>query len=81
MLPDALILRTCSAEDLIVHKVFASRDRDWLDVEGVLLVQGERLDLKLVRYELNPLLELKEQMESLDRFERLCRKCGIGSRF
>ena len=27
-------LRTCSAEDLLVHKCFANRDRDWTDVEG-----------------------------------------------
>lgn len=26
-------LRTCGAEDLIVHKAFAGRDRDWADIE------------------------------------------------
>jgi len=29
-------LLTCCAEDLIVHKAFAGRDRDWLDIEGSL---------------------------------------------
>ena len=35
-LPDGRSLATCSAEDLIVHKAFAARDRDWLDIDGVL---------------------------------------------
>jgi len=25
-------LRTCSAEDLIVHKAFAARPQDWVDI-------------------------------------------------
>lgn len=68
---DAYRLRTCSAEDLIVHKVFAGRDRDWMDVEGVVRRQGARLDLSLIRRELPPLLELKDAMDNLARFERI----------
>lgn len=64
-------LRTCSAEDLIVHKVFAGRDRDWLDVEGVVRRQGAGLNLDLIRRELPPLLELKDAADHLARFERL----------
>lgn len=44
-LPGDIHLRTCSAEDLIVYKTFAERERDWLDIEGVLLVQQAQLDL------------------------------------
>jgi len=29
------VLRTCSAEDLVVHKAFAARPQDWADIEGV----------------------------------------------
>ena len=29
-------ITTCSAEDLIVHKAFAGRDKDWLDLEGII---------------------------------------------
>jgi hypothetical protein len=65
------ILTTCSAEDLIVHKVFAGRDRDWADVEGVLARQYGRLNLTRVRADLVPLLEMKEEPEALDKFERL----------
>ncbi|HAB17861.1 MAG TPA: hypothetical protein PLX89_00100 [Verrucomicrobiota bacterium] len=68
---DKYRLRTCSAEDLIVHKVFAGRDRDWSDVGGVIRRQGAQLDLELIRRELPPLLELKEAMGNLDRFERM----------
>lgn len=64
-------LTTCSAEDLVVHKVFAGRDRDWADVEGVLIRQHHRLDVDLVRSELAPLLELKQQPEALEKLNRL----------
>lgn len=36
-------LRTCSAEDLVVFKAFASRNKDWGDVESILSIQ-EKLD-------------------------------------
>jgi hypothetical protein len=62
---------TCSAEDLIVHKVFAGRDRDWDDVRGVLTRRHGKLDWQIVERELPPLLELKEELDSLKRLERL----------
>jgi len=66
-------LRTCSAEDLLVHKTFAGRSRDWTDIEGILQRQGKKLDLSQVRFELEPLLELKDTPESMDRLAALCR--------
>jgi len=69
-LPDCR-LRTCSAEDLVVMKAFANRDRDWLDVETVLIRQGERLDWQQIVAELKPLSELKESPEIPGRLERL----------
>ena len=53
-------LRTCSAEDLIVFKAFAGRDRDWLDIQGVVSRQGRQLNHDVIWRELLPLLELKE---------------------
>lgn len=64
-------LVTCSAEDLVVHKVFAGRDLDWGDVERVLTRQYGKLDLPQIRAELKPLLELKGAPESLDKLERI----------
>jgi len=51
-------LRTCSAEDLVVHKAFASRDKDWLDIRGIVKRAGQRLDQARIWSELEPLLEL-----------------------
>ena len=41
-------LLTCSAEDLIVLKAFASRPQDWIDIDAVVLRQQRVLDWKLV---------------------------------
>ena len=67
-------LTTCSAEDLVVLKAFAGRVQDWLDVEGVLVRQGSRLNRRLVRDELAALLELSENAESWARLEALFAK-------
>lgn len=64
-------LVTCSAEDLLVHKVFAGRDRDWADVESVLSRRHGQLDLAQVRSELTPLLDLKGELESFDKLDRM----------
>ena len=64
-------LRTCSAEDLIVHKAFAARAKDWLDIEGILTRQGTKLDLPLIERELTPLLALKEEPQNLARLHQL----------
>lgn len=67
-------LTTCSAEDLIVLKAFAGRVQDWLDVEGVIVRQGVRLDRTLVLEELRPLLELKEDLAAEGQLLRLFEK-------
>jgi len=64
-------LDTCSAEDLIVLKAFASRPLDWQDVEGVAIRQAGKLDWEQVETELAPLCELKGEPEILDRLRRL----------
>lgn len=64
-------LRTCSAEDLLVHKCFANRDRDWADVEGILIRQWGKLEMKQVLRELRPLAELKESPDILPRLGRM----------
>lgn len=67
-------LRTCSAEDFVVMKAFANRERDWLDVESVLIRQGQQLNWQLVMAELGPLAELKDSPEIADRLKRLREK-------
>lgn len=60
-------ITTCSAEDLVVHKAFANRPQDWLDIEGIIARQGSRLQQALIWEELKPLVELKEEPAILDR--------------
>jgi hypothetical protein len=64
------LLQICGAEDLIIHKVFAGRDHDWVDVRGVLARQSE-LDVALVLEEVEPLLAAKQALEDLDRLRQM----------
>ena len=70
----AVTLVTCSAEDLVVLKAFAGRAQAWLDVEGIIVRQGPRLDRELVLAELQPLVELKEDPEAEPALRRLFAK-------
>ncbi len=65
------VLRTCSAEDLIVHKSFAGRPQDWVDVEGVILKQSGQLDWRQIWSELTALASLKEDPVLLDDLRRI----------
>jgi hypothetical protein len=67
---------TCSAEDLVVLKAFAGRGKDWVDVEGVVARQAERLETALVLRELRPLLELKEDVQALDRLRAILERAA-----
>jgi hypothetical protein len=50
---EGVSLRTCSAEDLVVLKAFAGREKDWLDIGGIVArVRG--LDRALIWDELTP---------------------------
>ncbi|CAN5557613.1 hypothetical protein BH20VER1_BH20VER1_10780 [soil metagenome] len=64
-------LVTCSAEDLIVHKAFAARERDWIDVQGILKRRGRKLDVEQIWGELTPLVELKEEPAILQKLQRI----------
>lgn len=74
---DEISLTTCSAEDLLIHKVFAGRGLDWLDVERILQRQNKKLDFELIFAELGPLLELKEEPENEDRLRQLAKREGL----
>ena len=72
-------ITTCSAEDLVVHKAFAGRDKDWLDIEGIVTRQPA-LDQALVWEELLPLLELKEDTTSAVRLRHVFATAGRADR-
>lgn len=77
---DTQSLRMCSAEDLVVFKAFAGRDRDWLDIEGIVLRQGEALHADTIWHELMPLLELKGDVDAEPRLRRLLTQGRPGGR-
>jgi hypothetical protein len=65
-----MTIRTCSAEDLMVMKAFASREQDWGDVKGIIARQ-DSLKWELIYEELEPLCELKEAPEIVTRMKQL----------
>jgi len=67
-------LLTCSAEDLIVQKLFAFRPRDVLDAETVVTRQRGDLDWSYVEAQLRPLTEVKQQPEIMELCSELRRE-------
>jgi hypothetical protein len=60
-------LLTASADDMVVLKAFAGRPQDWIDVEGIIVRQGSKLNWSQILDELRPLCELKESPETEER--------------
>jgi hypothetical protein len=69
-----VVLRVCSAEDLIVLKAFANRRRDWADIEGIVARQRDALDWRLIDSSLEPLAVATERPELLDVLRALRRE-------
>ena len=69
--PGSILIRTCSAEDLIVMKAFAARGKDWVDIEGILIRQRAQLDWQYIHQQLNPLVELKNAPHILHELAKL----------
>ena len=73
-----VIVRICSAEDLIVMKAFADREIDWHDIRGIIVRQGvKKINWQLIQKELQPLCEAKENLEIMDRLDAMWRKMKI----
>ncbi|MEX2142188.1 MAG: nucleotidyl transferase AbiEii/AbiGii toxin family protein [Pirellulales bacterium] len=64
-------LMTLSAEDLIISKAFSNRDRDWVDVHDVILLQGKKVNWRYIDKQLAALCELKEDNEPVSRLADL----------
>jgi nucleotidyltransferase AbiEii toxin of type IV toxin-antitoxin system len=56
-------LPVATAEDVVIMKTVAGRPQDWLDIEGVLAKQRNKLDWKHIDGTLSSLLELAEAPE------------------
>jgi hypothetical protein len=61
---------TCSAEDLVVHKLVAGRPRDAADVEGVVARQADRLDVERIRHWLALFADIKQEPDMGRPLER-----------
>ena len=66
-----LDLRTCSAEDLMVMKLFASRPLDIRDAEGIAIRNHEQLDWAYIEKQLAPLADAKEAPEIMTLLARI----------
>ena len=64
----------CSAEDLIIQKVVAGREKDWIDVESLLIEQRGKLDEAYVEEWLGQFAEALENPELLTRYQHLLAK-------
>ncbi len=65
-------LRICSAEDLIVMKIFASREIDLRDVRSIIVRQGDsNLDWNYIEAHVSELAELKEDPNMMIALRRL----------
>ncbi len=66
-----LALRTCSAEDLLVLKAFSNRPKDRADLAGIVARQRSGLDWSYIEAQLQPLLELLDDLSILSDLRRL----------
>jgi predicted nucleotidyltransferase len=64
-------LRVCTAEDLIIHKAIADRQKDWADIEGIVRRQEGKLDATYVRHWLQQWGDELEKPDLLARFNQL----------
>ena len=54
----------------MVMKAFASRPKDWIDLEGILLRQRRALDWDYIQAQLLPLIAAKEEPEIWSELQR-----------
>lgn len=68
---EGITFPVCTAEDLIIHKAISERPQDWLDIEGVLQRQQDKLDQDYIQQWLLEFASLLEKPELLRRYEAL----------
>ncbi|MFM7520558.1 MAG: hypothetical protein ACKO9B_08830 [Planctomycetota bacterium] len=65
-----------SAEDLILFKVLAGRDKDMLDAVGIARRHRDRLDVVYLEETIRPICELAEDMAPWTRLQRALEKAA-----
>lgn len=69
-------VRLITAEDLIIHKIASSRPRDVEDINGILIRQKGKLDIKYIRYWLKKIDKVNKKSRTYKTFNGLLRKLG-----
>lgn len=64
-------LPVCTAEDLIIHKAISLREKDWLDIEGILIRQQDKIDQDYVLDWLEQFAEVLGRPDMLVRYQEL----------
>jgi hypothetical protein len=64
-------LLTCSVEDLIILKAFADRPKDWMDVEGIIVRQKDKLNRSFILEQLAPLCAAKDSSTIIPKLGKL----------
>ncbi len=67
-------VRICTAEDLIIHKALSEREKDWQDIEGILLRRGNLLDKEYIFNWLSQFVSALDKPGIQKRFEELWKK-------
>jgi predicted nucleotidyltransferase len=71
MTMEGVPVRVCTAEDLVIHKVVANREQDWIDVERVLIRQKSKLDQGAIVNWIKHFAEALDTPEMLARYQQL----------
>ncbi len=71
-------VRVCTAEDLIIHKAISEREKDWQDIEGILLRRGTLLDKKYIGKWLHEFTSALDKPGIQKRFEKLWKEIVEG---
>lgn len=64
-------LLTCSAEDLVILKAFADRPKDWMDIEGIIVRQKDKLNRSFILAQLAPLCTAKDSSTIVSKLEKM----------
>jgi len=66
-----VVIPVCAAEDLIIHKAIAAREKDWIDIEGILTRQRGRLDQGHILNWLGQFAQALDRPEIVTRYQQL----------
>jgi hypothetical protein len=64
----------CSAEDLIIQKIYSGRGKDWPDIEALLIAQDGKLDEAYINNWVAQFAEVLEKPEILVQYRQLVEK-------